>query len=285
MKKIQFKEFQKINIEGFKKINQNILKNKIKWWAHSGTLLGMIRDNKLIPWDDDIDMGMRIYDFRKNFELLKKIGEDANYELFDRKNYFGLDVARFIYKEKFIIQFKDKEYISSPYIDIMLAVKSKNNLFIKRKFWSSMNKLSFIYNSFLIPLPYFGWKFNKLKKIYWYEQLLIHIFRFIFFFLILILPIQNYWLKRKAKNNNNKVSFYYNYDNLGIIYDIKKLVERDFLGEKILISENYLEELNLRFKNWKQLPEEKKQIPHHLFLTPNLDKFRNKYKIYPFIIK
>lgn len=285
MKKISFEEFQKLNFEGFKKINQKILENKIKWWVHSGTLLGLMRDKKLIPWDDDIDMGMRLYDFKKNFKLLSKIADESNYKLVDRLDYFGLDIARFIYKDKFIVEFEKKEYISSPYIDVMLAVSSKKNNILKRKLWSWTNNYLFIYNSFWNPLPYFGWKFKKLKKVHWYEQFSVFIVRIILFPLFLILPLQNLWLKHKSKDNSNKVSFYYNYDNLGIIYNIDKLQEKEIDGFKFLISDNYLEELNLRFKEWKILPPKEKQIPHHLFLTPNLNKYKDKYKIYPFIIK
>ncbi|AHK22170.1 LicD family protein [Candidatus Hepatoplasma crinochetorum] len=285
MKKISFEEFQKLNFEGFKKINEKILQNNIKWWAHSGSLLGFIRDKKLISWDDDIDMGMRLYDFKKNFQLLSKIANEENYKLIDRLDYFGLDVARFIYKEKYIIEYKGKEYISSPYIDVMMGVSSKNNNLLKRKLWSWTNNYLFIFNSFWKPLPYFGWKFNKVKKIHWYEQFSVFIVRIILFPLFLALPLQNLWLKHKSKDKSDKVSFYYNYDNLGIIYDVNKLQEKKINDFKILVNDNYLEELNLRFKEWKILPSKEKQIPHHIFLTPNLNKYKNKYKIDPFIIK
>ena len=63
-----------------KKIDQNFVevinilnKNKIHYWLCHGTLLGIVRDGELIPWDHDIDIALW-YDnsLKKNFIKLMK---------------------------------------------------------------------------------------------------------------------------------------------------------------------------------------------------------------------
>lgn len=41
-------------------------KNNIKYWVSDGTLLGIIRDGGLIPWDDDIDIAIWKHENNKN---------------------------------------------------------------------------------------------------------------------------------------------------------------------------------------------------------------------------
>ena len=51
-------------------------KYKIKYWLCHGTLLGIIRDNSLIEWDNDIDIAvwkMLIIKRKLNTYLLKMI--------------------------------------------------------------------------------------------------------------------------------------------------------------------------------------------------------------------
>ena len=64
-----------------KKVDQNlklVIKmlnaNKINYWICHGTLLGIIRNKKILPWDNDIDIGLIKKKVNKNklISLMKK---------------------------------------------------------------------------------------------------------------------------------------------------------------------------------------------------------------------
>ena len=68
-------ELHKVGLNMLTYINNICEKNKIDYFAISGTLLGAIRHNGFIPWDDDIDIACT----RENyFKLIKAIEDDKN---------------------------------------------------------------------------------------------------------------------------------------------------------------------------------------------------------------
>lgn len=67
----QMKEIWAVELDLLVKLLEVCKKHNIKIFASGGTMLGTVRHQGMIPWDDDIDMMM----FRKDYDLLCKIAE------------------------------------------------------------------------------------------------------------------------------------------------------------------------------------------------------------------
>ncbi len=287
MKTISFKEYQQLLMDSFKKINEFFVSQNIKWWAHSGTLLGAVREGNLIEWDDDIDMTMTIYEWSNNKEKINDFLLSINWISYDRLSTPGIDVTRFFSKEIIRVEYEGEYYITKPFIDVMISIPVKNLTKVKSKVWSIHNQYNFIFSPRYRLIPYYGWFGKKIKRIPSILNLLVFIQKFLFYIFTFWVPLS---MKRFLKNKNyfsKNVAMYYNYNNKCLIYNLDKInTKYKFGNTEIYVSDSWEDELNIWFgiNQWKNLPPVYNRVPHHLLLTKVDGKNDFKYKIDPYII-
>ncbi|MBU0994518.1 MAG: LicD family protein [Proteobacteria bacterium] len=48
-------------------------KSQVSYWLEGGTLLGVVRENRLLPWDNDLDISVKENDYEKLIQCIPKI--------------------------------------------------------------------------------------------------------------------------------------------------------------------------------------------------------------------
>ncbi|MBE6244362.1 MAG: LicD family protein [Bacteroidales bacterium] len=93
-------------------------KHNISWFACGGTMLGAVRHNDIIPWDDDIDLMMPRKDYDKLLSLKQEFS-NSNYELVSiNDNGYYLTSAKIFDKRTTIWEVQRYEYVIGAFVDI-----------------------------------------------------------------------------------------------------------------------------------------------------------------------
>lgn len=145
-------------LEILKCVDSICRKHNIPYWLSSGTLLGAVRHEGFIPWDDDLDIEMMKKDYDRLIPILRKelppqfLVQDANSE--DLYPYLFVKVRdkKSLIRENNIWKFKN----NGVFIDIFPLEKSFNILFNLSAYIFALsfylrfnNKLYSLYRHFL----------------------------------------------------------------------------------------------------------------------------------------
>lgn len=94
--------------------HQIMLNNGLKYWVDGGTLLGAVRHEGIIPWDDDLDVGILTRDISK-FNRLQPFFNRCGYDIC--KVWFGFKL--FKKKRKKVKVDGEEQCYSFPFLDVI----------------------------------------------------------------------------------------------------------------------------------------------------------------------
>ncbi|HPR17205.1 MAG TPA: LicD family protein [Candidatus Cloacimonadota bacterium] len=141
----------------------------ISYWLEGGTLLGVIRENRLLPWDNDMDISMCISERRKlikvAFQLMLK-GFRISTRFYNRKMPpFRKGELRMIKIRKFHKFLKKGEVM----LDVFLKRKKNNEYFwtvgikspvlksVPARFYDQLDWIDFNGKKYMIPADFDGY--------------------------------------------------------------------------------------------------------------------------------
>ena len=126
-------------------------KYDIKVFVFAGTLLGCIRHEGFIPWDDDIDVCLLPEDYKKLLAVSKDEFQDPFFfqtAYNDRKYHIGYARLRDSNTTGLIVYNKSKEYNNGIFIDVFVMNGMINNKFLLKKQLVELNFVERIIHSY-----------------------------------------------------------------------------------------------------------------------------------------
>lgn len=259
-KEINKEEIQPILTNILREVKKYCKKNDLEFFLVGGTLLGAIRHKGFIPWDDDIDIGMKRNEFNKLVDLSKNnpyLDKEKRFKIllpFDEGHIYPhikiVDTNTIAY-EKFI----DRKYATGLWIDVFPYDYGANNVEEAKK----LSKKQHLYKKFFqvgisgeLPLK------KKILKFIAYP-----------FYRVLTKGDYTFWIKKiinlptayKTELIGDVVWIYDERDMYPSEW-FDKLIEVTFEGEKYKATAYYDKYLTQFYGDYMKLPKEEDRVFH-----------------------
>lgn len=243
----------------------------LRYYMLGGTMLGAVRHQGFIPWDDDIDVGMPREDYNKLAELLaehkseKYILETPNS---DSKEYL-YPISKLYDINTTLIENTRYKIKRGVYLDIFPLDGTGNTKEESDKYYRGFAKRL----NFLLAMTTGIRKGRSVIK-----NLFVLCGRFIPNFVI----DRKYYLRKINEDASKKDFFSYKYGgNIFGAWREKEIMPVEYMGTptiyefegmKVYGVEKYDEYLTRLYGNWRELPPIEKRVSHHDFVLIELEK-------------
>ena len=261
------RDLQKKLLEMFAWLTDFIDKNGLKYYVVGGTMLGAVRHNGFIPWDDDIDIGMPRADYNKLIGLLE---EPISHYVIESpksdKKDFVYAFAKFYDTNTSMTEDARKKVKRGVYIDIFPLDGIGFNKAEALKNFKKIDKRNML-------LAMKTSKYRKARK--WWKNLAVFVGHFI--------PISAKKLSKKLDALCSKMDFdkcAYGGELLST-YRQKEVLPREIFGTPTKYQFEHLtvygpekadEYLTALYGDWQKLPPEDKRCSAHDFIDLDLNK-------------
>ncbi len=259
------KKIQQHALEIMKAVHKACVENGIKYYLAEGSVLGAIRHDGFIPWDDDLDIMMFREDYERFIRLSNDILPDNLYvqtpdnQKYSHNMFVKVREKNTLYEEEFN---KDRNYPRGIFIDVFpIDYVKENSLWFRIKM-----KIVFI-----------------LKKMYFFQRY--KNANIVYKFIAHLLPHKLCYKWTKKLTRNTKPSKYC-INSLSNYKWTKQFRSVDILGNGTLhkfedveffVPEKADEYLSQIYKDYMQLPPEEQRGVQHTVVRVLFDYDDSKY--------
>lgn len=260
MRKMNIHEIQKVSLEILKDVHEFCISNHINYTLFGGTLIGAIRHNGFIPWDDDVDIAMPRPDYER---FIREYKSKKGYKLKARQ-ICSCDLAfarvcemHQTFVDSDLLPWTDEK--TGIWIDVFPLDGAEDDIeYVKKKSLLVTNywKKSLSYRSAKVSIK------NVKSPTQFMKQLVKKVF--------CSHDVISTWIDLCKETDYNTANYYSNYS-VGL-YGIKEYCEKRVLDNFVLhkfenldfyIMAGYDLSLKSKYGDYMKLPPKEKQVSNH----------------------